>query len=81
MYVEGYHADHLVIRAFWRLVHGMSEIWRRKLLLFCTGCDRVPIMGLRALTLCPSFRHPRPSEPVPLIASEGLKACFEVMSL
>lgn len=29
----------------------MSEIWRRKLLLFCTGCDRVPIMGLRALML------------------------------
>ncbi|CAK8999228.1 unnamed protein product [Durusdinium trenchii] len=49
IYANGYHADHLVVKTFWRVVHGMSEIWRRKLLLFCTGCDRVPILGLRAL--------------------------------
>eukprot|EP00913_Durusdinium_trenchii_P035121 g32855.t1 len=40
IYANGYHADHLVVKTFWRVVHGMSEIWRRKLLLFCTGCDR-----------------------------------------
>eukprot|EP00434_Breviolum_minutum_P001439 symbB.v1.2.001267.t1/scaffold65.1/size366479/14 len=49
IYANGYHADHPVVKVFWRVVHGMSEIWRRKLLLFCTGCDRVPILGLKAL--------------------------------
>ena len=48
---SGYHADHPVVRVFWRVVHAMPEIWRRKLLLFCTGCDRVPILGLKALSL------------------------------
>ena len=47
----GYHADHPVVRVFWRVVHATPEIWRRKLLLFCTGCDRVPILGLKALSL------------------------------
>lgn len=49
VYANGYHADHPVVRVFWRVVHAMPEIWRRKLLLFCTGCDRVPILGLKAL--------------------------------
>lgn len=48
-YANGFHPDHPVAKMFWRVVHGMSEIWQRKLLLFCTGCDRVPILGLRAL--------------------------------
>ncbi|CAJ1327670.1 unnamed protein product [Effrenium voratum] len=48
-YANGFHADHPVVRVFWRVVHGMSEIWRRKLLLFSTGSDRVPILGLKTL--------------------------------
>lgn len=37
------------MKFFWQAISGMSELWKRKLLLFCTGSDRVPIMGLKAL--------------------------------
>lgn len=49
IYADGFHAGSLPVRLFWEVVHGMSEVWKRRLLLFCTGCDRVPIAGLKAL--------------------------------
>jgi alpha-tubulin suppressor-like RCC1 family protein len=48
-YINGYAADSEPVKFFWEVVHSMSEIMKRKLLLFCTGCDRVPIAGLKAL--------------------------------
>mmetsp|Transcript_123643 Transcript_123643/g.213951 ORF Transcript_123643/g.213951 Transcript_123643/m.213951 type:complete len:80 (-) Transcript_123643:51-290(-) len=33
----------------------MPEMWKRKLLLFCTGSDRVPIDGLKALSFVVSY--------------------------
>lgn len=48
-YANGFTAASPTIRLFWQVVHGMSEVMKRKLLLFCTGCDRVPILGLKAL--------------------------------
>lgn len=48
-YENGYCSDAPTVQHFWQVVHGMSEIWKRKFLLFCTGCDRVPILGLEAL--------------------------------
>jgi len=51
VYTNGYSAESPTIKFFWEVVHSMSEIWKRKLLLFCTGCDRVPILGLKALNL------------------------------
>merc|ERR1711997_171513 len=48
-YANGYSTDSPTIQFFWQVVHNMSEIWKRKLLLFCTGCDRAPILGLKAL--------------------------------
>mmetsp|Transcript_28103 Transcript_28103/g.89344 ORF Transcript_28103/g.89344 Transcript_28103/m.89344 type:complete len:498 (-) Transcript_28103:81-1574(-) len=56
-YVNGYTAESPTIRAFWQVVHGMSEIRKRKLLLFCTGCDRVPILGLKALNFVISYSN------------------------
>eukprot|EP01137_Pigoraptor_chileana_P033768 Opistho-2@25178 len=49
-YDDGYHANHPVIRHFWSIVHGMSLESKRKLLVFVTGSDRVPIRGLSNLT-------------------------------
>lgn len=48
-YANGYTAESQPVRFFWQVVHSMSEMLKRKLLLFCTGCDRAPILGLKAL--------------------------------
>mmetsp|Transcript_5168 Transcript_5168/g.15168 ORF Transcript_5168/g.15168 Transcript_5168/m.15168 type:complete len:1089 (-) Transcript_5168:75-3341(-) len=48
-YANGYSAESPTISCFWKVVHSMSEVRKRKLLLFCTGCDRAPILGLKAL--------------------------------
>lgn len=48
-YANGLAAESPTVKYLWHVVHGMSEIAKRKLLLFSTGCDRVPISGLKAL--------------------------------
>lgn len=48
-YTNGFSPHSITVRLFWEVVHGMSEVMKRKLLLFCTGCDRVPILGIKAL--------------------------------
>ncbi|KAI9029555.1 hypothetical protein CLU79DRAFT_734604 [Phycomyces nitens] len=50
-YDDGYHADHPTIRQFWSVVHNsLSPDQKRKLLLFVTASDRVPIGGLKELS-------------------------------
>jgi hypothetical protein len=34
-----------VIRWFWEVVHSMSDEDKKRLLFFCTGCDRVAVGG------------------------------------
>ena len=50
-YAGGYTAQSPTIRWFWQHVHSpkTSDEWRRRLLLFTTGTDRLPILGLRSL--------------------------------
>jgi len=48
-YENGYSAKSPTVKHFWQVVHSMSDFAKRRLLLFCTGCDRVPIVGLKAL--------------------------------
>lgn len=48
-YSNGFTEQSKPVRFFWEVVNGLAEAWKRKLLLFCTGCDRVPILGLKAL--------------------------------
>mmetsp|Transcript_54985 Transcript_54985/g.159668 ORF Transcript_54985/g.159668 Transcript_54985/m.159668 type:complete len:1155 (-) Transcript_54985:465-3929(-) len=48
-YANGYDASSPTVRFFWEVVHSMCCLDKRNLLLFCTGCDRVPILGLQAL--------------------------------
>lgn len=45
----GFEAGSPYVRAFWRVVRGMSDEERRRLLLFVTGCAKAPIGGLRSL--------------------------------
>ena len=34
---------------FWEVVHGFTEAQKKRLLMFVTGSDRVPIKGLASL--------------------------------
>ncbi|KAI8883236.1 hypothetical protein K501DRAFT_272895 [Backusella circina FSU 941] len=50
-YDDGYSADHVTILQFWSVVHNDLTIdQKRKLLLFVTASDRVPVGGLKELT-------------------------------
>lgn len=46
VYEDGYVTDSDTVRAFWRVVHAMTEEQKKQLLFFTTGSDRVPIKGL-----------------------------------
>merc|ERR1719215_1994001 len=54
-YANGYTAESPTVKLLWQVVRGMSEMSARKFLLFCTGCDRVPIIGLKALNFVVSW--------------------------
>ncbi|KAJ3119077.1 hypothetical protein HK100_000475 [Physocladia obscura] len=45
-YDDGYDPDHLVIKNFWSIVHGMTFERKKMLLMFVTASDRVPLKGL-----------------------------------
>lgn len=46
VYQDGYVAESPTMRYFWKVVHGMTETQKKRLLFFTTGSDRVPIKGL-----------------------------------
>jgi len=48
-YKNGYNRDHPTIRAFWQVFHSLEEAQKRQFLLFLTGCDRIPILGMKSL--------------------------------
>ncbi|XP_047121045.1 ubiquitin-protein ligase E3A isoform X1 [Schistocerca piceifrons] len=50
-YDGGYTSDTPIIRDFWDIVHNMPLDYKRKLLQFATGSDRVPVGGLSKLKL------------------------------
>lgn len=47
----GYDKDHPTIRNFWSVFHDLSLNDKKKFLLFLTGCDRIPILGMKSLKL------------------------------
>ncbi|XP_064475308.1 E3 ubiquitin-protein ligase NEDD4-like isoform X2 [Ornithodoros turicata] len=49
VYKGGYHANHVVVQWFWRLVLSFSNEMRSRLLQFVTGTSRVPMNGFREL--------------------------------
>ncbi len=52
MFQNGYSADHPTIVHFWQVFHeDLTEQDRRRFLLFLTGCDRIPILGMKSLNM------------------------------
>ncbi|XP_077863624.1 ubiquitin-protein ligase E3A-like [Saccoglossus kowalevskii] len=50
-YDGGFTRDSPIIRNFWEIVHNFDEEDKKRLLMFTTGSDRVPIGGLSKLKL------------------------------
>ena len=48
-YMGGYTASDDVVQWFWEIVLQYPEVWKRRLLQFVTGSDRIPIKGLSAV--------------------------------
>lgn len=49
VYKGGYHANHVVVQWFWRLVLSFNNEMRSRLLQFVTGTSRVPMNGFAEL--------------------------------
>lgn len=46
-----YWADHPTIKIFWNVFHELSLEKKKQFLLFLTGSDRIPILGMKSLKL------------------------------
>uniref|UniRef100_A0A6B2LGV1 HECT-type E3 ubiquitin transferase n=1 Tax=Arcella intermedia TaxID=1963864 RepID=A0A6B2LGV1_9EUKA len=46
---KGFHPDQPYMKQFWNIVHNLSSEQKKKLLLFTTGTDRLPIGGIKTL--------------------------------
>jgi len=49
MYKNGYSADHPTVRLFWEVFHDLSHEQKKMFLLYLTGSDRIPILGMNAV--------------------------------
>ncbi|KAK9764813.1 hypothetical protein K7432_007391 [Basidiobolus ranarum] len=49
-YDDGYSPEHYVIRNFWSIVHELTNDQQKKLLIFVTASDRIPVKGLGTVT-------------------------------
>ena len=51
-YKSGYSADHPTIQHFWSVFHkDLTLEDKKRFLLFLTGCDRIPIQGMKAVPI------------------------------
>ncbi|KAK8730688.1 hypothetical protein OTU49_007871 [Cherax quadricarinatus] len=50
-YKGEYYADHEVIKMFWEVFHDLLLDQKKQFLIFLTGTDRVPILGMKALKM------------------------------
>lgn len=48
-YKNGYTSSDQTVRWFWEVFRDMSLADKKKFLLFLTGCDRIPIQGMKAI--------------------------------
>ncbi|CAF0899632.1 unnamed protein product [Brachionus calyciflorus] len=51
-YKGDYNQDHPVIKMFWKVFHSFSLEQKKKFLLYLTGTDRIPILGMKRVKLC-----------------------------
>lgn len=59
-YKNGFSADHHTIKLFWEVFHDLCHEQKKKFLLFLTGSDRIPILGMKAVKV-KSLNHPNTS--------------------
>lgn len=50
-YKNGYSSSDATIRWFWEVFHDLPLEEKKKFLLFLTGCDRIPIQGMKAIKI------------------------------
>ncbi|KAK3871366.1 hypothetical protein Pcinc_023478 [Petrolisthes cinctipes] len=50
-YKGEYHREHEVIKMFWEVFHGLSTDQKKQFLIFLTGTDRIPILGMKAVKM------------------------------
>lgn len=50
-YKNGYTADDPTIKFFWEVFHELSLEQKKRFLLYLTGSDRIPILGMKAITV------------------------------
>ncbi|XP_036006079.1 probable E3 ubiquitin-protein ligase HERC6 isoform X1 [Fundulus heteroclitus] len=51
VYEGDYYADHPTIVTFWEVFDNLSAEHKKKFLLFLTGCDRVPFLGMECVKM------------------------------
>ncbi|KAM9477006.1 putative E3 ubiquitin-protein ligase HERC6 [Clarias gariepinus] len=51
VYAGQYHVKHPTIVAFWEVFEELTDKQKKAFLLFLTGCDRVPILGMEAVKM------------------------------
>ncbi|XP_066574189.1 probable E3 ubiquitin-protein ligase HERC6 [Amia ocellicauda] len=51
LYEGGYHADHPTIVTFWRVFLDLTTAQKKSFLVFLTGSDRIPILGIDCLKM------------------------------
>ncbi|XP_076048039.1 ubiquitin protein ligase E3A isoform X2 [Oratosquilla oratoria] len=74
-YDGGYTVNTAIVKAFWEIVHDMSDEDKKKLLQFTTGSARVPVGGLARLKLIIA-RHGPDCDRLPTAHT-----CFNVLLL
>jgi len=52
-YKNGYHVQDETIILFWEVFHSLTTEEKKQFLLFLTGSDRIPIIGMKALKVAP----------------------------
>ncbi|XP_041773401.1 probable E3 ubiquitin-protein ligase HERC4 isoform X1 [Anopheles merus] len=73
-YKNGYTCGDQTIRWFWEVFHELPLEEKKKFLLFLTGCDRIPIMGMKAIKI---FIQPTPDDKFLPVAH----TCFNLLDL
>jgi len=49
VYKGGYHVEDPTIKLFWDVFHSLTLEEKKQFLLFLTGSDRIPILGMKTL--------------------------------
>ncbi|XP_014677310.1 PREDICTED: probable E3 ubiquitin-protein ligase HERC4 [Priapulus caudatus] len=50
-YKDEYSSSHPTIKMFWEVFHELTVEEKKKFLLFLTGCDRIPILGMKSIKM------------------------------